>query len=84
MMSKYLQSYDIYKEIILETTKQWVEMVTMRIVRELDVKKETYELSVFLAKVWAQQADNDSSKPPENVHKNVFLVESFDWNIIFS
>ena len=65
-------------------TKRKVILVTMRIEWVLDIKKVEYELSVPYEKVGALQADNDTSNPPENVHKNVSLVRSFDWNILYS
>ena len=45
-------------------------MITMRIVWVLDVKKVAYEVFGPFAKV----------KAPENVHKNIFLAKSLDWN----
>ena len=59
-------------------------MIKMRIVSVLDVKKVAYRMSGPFAKVWAPQADNDSSKTPETFHKNVFLAESFDWNTLYT
>ena len=53
-------------------------MITMRNVRVMDVNKVVNELSCPYAKVGAPQADNDSSNPPENFHKNVFIAKSFD------
>ena len=83
-MSKYLEGYEIYEEMILEITKQRGVMIAMRFVWVLDDKKVTYELSGPIAKVGAPEADNDSSNPPENVHKMVFLLKIFDWNILHS
>ena len=59
--------------MILEIRKQRVIMITMRIVRVLDVKKVVYELPGTFA--GAPQSDNDSSKPPENCHKKFFLLK---------
>ena len=42
-MSKYLWCYEFYKEIILEITKYGVIMITMKIMRVLDVKKVPYK-----------------------------------------
>ena len=46
----------------------------MRIVWVLYVKKVAYELNGPFAKVGAPQADNDSSNPPENIHKKTFFL----------
>ena len=83
-MSKYLRCHAIYKEKVLDITKQGAMMITMRIVLVLGVKKVAFELSVPFATVGAQQADNDSINPPENGHKNVFLAKSFESNILYS
>ena len=58
--------------------KQTVIRINMNIVCVLDVKKVAYELFCLFAKLGALQADNDSCNPPKNVHKNVFIAESFD------
>ena len=50
-MNNYLRCYEAYKEVILEITKQGVIMITMMIVRVLDVKKVAYELSGLLPKL---------------------------------
>ena len=71
-MSKYLQSYEIHKEVIQEKTKQRVMRIAVRIVRVMNVKKVSNELSGPFAKVGALESDNDSSSPSENVHKNCF------------
>ena len=71
-MWKHLRCHKIYKEVILEKTKQRVAILTLRIVRVLHVHKVADELSDPFANVGAQQADNDSSNPPENFHKNGF------------
>ena len=65
--------------MILEILKQRLAMLTMSSLWVLDVKKVKYELFGPLAEVGAPQADNDSSNPPENFHKNVFLVKSFSF-----
>ena len=44
-MSKCLQCYKTYKEIVLDVTKQTVIMITIRIVRALDVRNVAYEPS---------------------------------------
>ena len=62
--------------MILEITKQRVIMIIMRTVKVFVVKKVAYELSGPYVKVVAPQADNDSSNPPENFHKNIFLSQS--------
>ena len=67
-----------------EITKQRVEMINMNIVWVLYVKKVVHELSGSFAKVGAPQADNDTSNPHESFHKNGFLAESFDLNILYS
>ena len=66
--AKKLWSYEIYKEMILEMTKQRVIMINMRIVWLFDIKKIAYELTGSFAKVRAPQADKDSINP-ENLHK---------------
>ena len=43
----------------------------------LDVMKVAYELSGPFAEVGAPQADNGSSNPPGNFHKNFSLDKSF-------
>ena len=45
------------------------------IVSVLDVNKVAYELLGHFDKVGAPKAENDSSNPPEKLHKNVFLVK---------
>ena len=82
-MSKYLQCYEIYKEVILEITKDGVIMITMKTVWILNVKKVSNELSGPFAKVRALQADKDSRNPPEIFHKDIFLAKSFDWNTLY-
>ena len=77
-MSKYLRCYEIYKEMILEITKQGVIMITLRIVRVLDIKKVAYELAGPSAEIVSPQANNDSSNPQEKIHKNVSLGKSFN------
>ena len=62
-MSKYFQCYEIYKNMILEITKQRVVMIIMMTAWILYVKKVAYEMSGHFAKVWAPQADNDSGNP---------------------
>ena len=47
----------------------------MRIVRALDVKKATYELTGTFAKVGTPQADRECSEPPENFHKNIISLK---------
>ena len=83
-MSKYLRCHEIYKEMILEITKQSVIVIYMWNVWVLDVKIVANEMSGPFTKVGAQQADNDSGKPLEFFHKNVFLDKSFDWNSLYS
>ena len=58
-------------------------MITMRILRVLDVEKVAYELSGSFARVGAPQADNDT-KGPEDFHKNIFLVKTFDLHLLYS
>ena len=82
-MSRYLLCYGIYKKMILKVTKQRAIMISMRIVWVLDVMKVTYELSGPSTKVGAPLADIDSSFPPENFHKNIFLVKSFVWSVLY-
>ena len=50
-------------------------MITGRIVWVSDVKKVVYEPTDPFAKFEAPQADNDSTDPPENAHKNVFSIK---------
>ena len=52
-------------------------MKIVKIVWVLDVDEVAYEMSSHFAKVGAQQADNDSSNPSENFHKNFSLAKSF-------
>ena len=83
-MSKYLRRYETYEEMIMEVTKQRMIIIIIRIVRVLDVKEVAYELSGPFSKVGASQADNDSSHPPENFNRNVFLAKIFDFIILYS
>ena len=39
----------------------------------LDVKIVAHELSGPFVNVWAPKTDNDSSYPPENIHKKFFM-----------
>ena len=76
-LSKHSVCYEIFKEMILEKAKQGVLMMTMRTVRDLDVKKVANELYGPFAKVGAQLAANESCNPTESFHKNAFLTKSF-------
>ena len=82
-MSKYLRCYEIYKEMILEIPKQGVIILTLSIAWVLDFEKVAYELSGSFAKVRTPPANNNSSSPSEDYHKNIFLDKSFDWNILY-
>ena len=68
----------------LDITKQRVLLKTISIVQVSDVKEVAYELSGPFSKVGASQADNDSSHPPENFNRNVFLAKIFDRKILYS
>ena len=81
-MGKYLGCCEIYKDMILEMTKKWVIVITKRIRWVLHGKNVAYELTGPFDKVWAPQANNDSSNPPEHCYTSIFLAESFDLNIL--
>ena len=49
-----------------------------------DVKNVAYELSGPFAKVWARQADNGSTNPPETFDINVLFAISLDLNKLYS
>ena len=68
----------------LEITKQRVIITIKRVTLVFDVEKVAYELSGLFAIVGAPQADNDSSSPPGNFNKNVFLTQRFHWNLLYS